>query len=491
MDRPRLYRRLDAGVAGHLTVVVGPPGAGKTALLASWARSHVGGPRHTAWLTLDAEDNDSAHLFAHLEAALGRIGVATPATPDGFERSEGEASVPALLNAVTAFQRPVVLVLDGVHELHTGPALNSLLQFTRYAPACLRVVMASRREPELPLHKLRALGDLTEIRGTDLAFTQEEATALFHAHGTQAQEQRMARVIECSGGWSLAVRYAAAQPMRDTSHKSCLEGWSQAIRSCSDFLISELLEPLPVEHQDVLLRTSVLTEFSASLVRALTGRTDVHRTLRMLATVYDLLDRDDEWTYRLPNPLIRGVLCRELVERCGEDEVVRLLRTASDWYEEAGHHSRAREHAQAAKRHAARSDSEPGIVFPPFLAADQAQGRPSREEEEAVVTSSPAPLVTASPVPALAPSPVPVGTVPARPSSSVLAGYAPGAEEPLTPTELDVLRLLPLGWTLDEIAVQRHVSLNTIKTQVRAIYRKLGVSRRRDALVVAAARGML
>ncbi|WP_240137417.1 helix-turn-helix transcriptional regulator [Streptomyces sp. MUM 178J] len=467
-------------MTGRLTVVIGPPGAGKTALLASWARSHVCMPGHTAWLTLDTDDNDAAQLLAHLEAALARIGMMSPDSVDRFSsgQRECEVSVSALLNAVSEFRTPIVLVLDGVHELRAGPALNALLQFTRYAPKYLRVVLASRREPGLPLHKLRALGELTEIRGSDLAFTREEAAVLFREHGAEAGEEQMARVVECSGGWALAVRYAAVHPVRGTSHQSCLEGWSQAVRSCSDFLISELLEPLPPEHQDVLLRTSVLTEFSASLVRALTGRMEAHRILRVLATHYDLLDRDDEWTYRLPNPLIRGVLSRELTERYGWDEVIRLLRTAADWHGEGGRGIKAAEYARAADTHAARPPSDTGIVFPPALATYQAGQEPAAGRAVDTATASP----------------VSVEEAITRPSPSLSPGhFRPGAEdfEPLTPTELDVLRLLPRGLTLEEIAAQRHVSLNTVKSQVKAIYRKLRVSRRRDAVSIAAEHGVI
>ncbi|WP_338676499.1 LuxR C-terminal-related transcriptional regulator [Streptomyces sp. SCSIO 30461] len=477
LDRPRLYRRLDTGVTGRLTVVIGPPGAGKTALLTSWVRSRTSRRSRTAWLTLDADDNDSMLLLVHLDAALARIGVMAtgPAAQMASEYPIREISVPALLNSVSDFQAPIVLVLDGIHELRSGPALKALLQFTRYAPASMRVVLASRREPELSLHKLRASGELTEIRGADLGFTHGEASALFHDHGAEAGGERITRVIECSGGWALAVRYAAVHPVRDTNHQSCLEGWSQAIRHCSDFLISELVEPLPVEHQDILLRTSVLTEFSASLVRALTGRPEAHRTLRTLATDHDLLDRDDEWSYRLPNPLIRGVLARELTERYGWDEVIRLLRTAADWHVEAGHHAKAKEYALAAETHAVWADYESGIVLPPGLAA-------------APPGEGPAPGGKGG---AVAASPVTSGTITTRSPSPGPSARGSETDESLTPTELDVLRLLPGQLTLDEIAVQRHVSLNTVKTQVRAVYRKLRVTRRRDAVAVAVKLGMI
>ncbi|WP_244223993.1 helix-turn-helix transcriptional regulator [Streptomyces tirandamycinicus] len=480
LDRPRLFRTLDTGVTRRLTLVVGPPGAGKSALLASWARSlPLGEP---AWLTLDADDNHVPRLLTHLAAALARATAARGG--EGLRFSDG-VSVPALLDEVSGHPHPLVLVVDAFHELRPGPARSALLQFARYAPGGLSVVLAGRREPDLPLHKLRAGGELTEIRGADLAFTHAETAALFRAHGAKAGDDQVAAVVRCSGGWALAVRYASVNPVRGNDPRSCLEGWSQAIRHCSDFLLSELLDPMPADDQDVLLRTSLLGEFSASLLRALTGRADLNRVLRRLSTEHDLLVRDDEWTYRLPNPLMRGVLSRELAERYGWPEVSRLLGKAARWYEDMGAASTARRYAAAAQAHAAGPAPGGDILLPPGLG--RAGGGASLPGPAGDAARSPARSPGASPTP----SPVtsPASPFPAGPDAP---GAGPQAvADPLTRSELDVLRLLPLGLTLDEIADRRHVSLNTVKTQVQAVYRKLQVGRRRDAVRVAAERGLI
>ncbi|WP_349307735.1 LuxR C-terminal-related transcriptional regulator [Streptomyces sp. HNM0645] len=467
LDRPRLFRTLDKGVTRRLTLVVGPPGAGKSALLASWARSlPLGEP---AWLTLDADDNHAPRLLTHLAAALARAAASRGGEREGTLRFPDGVGVPTLLREVGRLPDPLVLVVDAFHELRPGPARSALLQFARYAPDGLRVVLATRREPDLPLHKLRAGGELTEVRGADLAFTHEETAELFRAQGAEPGGDQVAAVVRCSGGWALAVRYASANPVRGDDPRSCLEGWSQAIRHCSDFLLSELLDPMPADDQDVLLRTSLLGEFSASLVRALTGRADLNRVLRRLSTEHDLLVRDDEWTYRLPNPLMRGVLSRELTERYGWLEVSRLLGKAARWYEDLGAASAARRYAAAAQAYGAGPAPGGGIILPPGL------GRAGGEVSPRV------PAGDAAPSPA-----------PSSPGEPAGPGHRSAvAADSLTRSELDVLRLLPLGLTLDEIAARRHVSLNTVKTQVQAIYRKLQVGRRRDAVRVATECGLI
>ncbi|WP_332328205.1 helix-turn-helix transcriptional regulator [Streptomyces sp. WMMC940] len=467
LDRPRLFRTLDTGVTRRLTLVVGPPGAGKSALLASWARSlPLGEP---AWLTLDADDNHAPRLLTHLAAALARAAATRGGEGEGTLRFRDGVGVPTLLHEVGRLPDPLVLVVDAFHELRPGPARSALLQFARYAPGGLRVVLATRREPDLPLHKLRAGGELTEIRGADLAFTHAETAELFRAQGAEPGGDQVAAVVRCSGGWALAVRYASANPVRGDDPGSCLEGWSQAIRHCSDFLLSELLDPMPADDQDVLLRTSLLGEFSASLVRALTGRADLNRVLRRLSTEHDLLVRDDEWTYRLPNPLMRGVLSRELTERYGWPEVSRLLGRAARWYEDLGAASTARRYAAAAQAYGAGPAPAGGLLLPP------GPGRTGGGVSLRV------PAGDAAPSPA-----------PSSPGEPAAPGHRPAtAADSLTRSELDVLRLLPLGLTLDEIAARRHVSLNTVKTQVQAIYRKLQVGRRRDAVRVAAECGLI
>src|SRR5215831_15273807 len=181
--RLRLVDALDEGLSRRLILVCAPAGFGKTALLADWARR---GSRPVAWLSLDAGDNDPARFWRHAVAALDRVapGVGErvgpllgPPAPPSFE-----GLVTALINELAA--RPgedkVLLVLDDYHLIDAAPVHASLTFLLEHQPAGLRLVLASRSDPPLPLARLRAAEQLAELRAADLRFTAEEAAALLH-----------------------------------------------------------------------------------------------------------------------------------------------------------------------------------------------------------------------------------------------------------------------------------------------------------------------
>ncbi|MER5885346.1 LuxR C-terminal-related transcriptional regulator [Streptomyces sp. NPDC001941] len=422
--RPRLDQRLDAGIAGHLTAVVGPPGTGKSCQLASWIRTSTVLPRARAWLTLDEEDNDLTSLAEHLAATIAGSGAVDRAALAGAAAPDRIAS--GLVDALATLPEPLLLVLDDFHEL-SGPARSTVLGLIRHAPPRLKVVLGARREPELGLHRLRATGAVTEIRAEDLAFTREEARELFLLSGIDHDDGTLDAILECSGGWAVGLRCAAlaredAEPWTD-----CLEVRARAGGLCSDFFVRELLERLPEDEVDLLVRTSASEHLDPALARALTGRPDAGRALRRLATERDLLVPCGASRYR-HHPLLLRVLHRELTERSTPAELAALEGTVRAW--RAG---------------------------------------------------TAAPVRQDAPGPSARPTPV-------RPADR----RAPvGRPERLTSCELEVLRLLRGQRTLEEIAAGRHVSVNTVKTQVKGVYRKFGVTRRRDAVALAEQWGLL
>lgn len=473
VERARLFRLLDEGARGRFTMVIGPPGSGKSALLASWVRAGATLSGPLAWLTLDEEDNEPTRLRAHLVATLRRAGTAGPVAGGDVLAGEPwvERSVPALLEAFGALSAPTVLVLDDVHELRPGPARNAVLQLARHAPACLRVILASRQEPDLPLHKMRAAGELTEVRGADLAFTEAETDELFRRAGVDLTPGQVAQVLRVSGGWAMGLQLAAITRSEDEDCRTCLERWSKVVRLCSDFLLGELLEPMRAEDQELLLRTSVLSRLNASLVRAITGRIDASRMLRRLSAEQDLLTRVDEWTYR-QNPMIRQALARELIERYGPAEVVSLRRVACEWYTAHGMPEQARQYATAAGVPGPFPDASDPVPHPPVGLPEASRGEVRDGEGDQ----------GASPV---------AGPLPHRGTTRPVPSRSGAYGQRLTASELEVLRLLTTDLTLDEIAARRHVSLNTVKTQVKGVYRKLSVGRRRAAVEAARLQGLL
>ncbi|MGH3172564.1 MAG: AAA family ATPase, partial [Streptosporangiaceae bacterium] len=202
--RPRLVEALDEGLARGLVLVCAPAGFGKTALLADWVRS---GDRRVAWLSLDAADDDPARFWRHVVAALDRArpGIAEragpllgPPAPASFE-----GLVTVLVNDLAQTgEDAVLLVLDDYHLIDAPPVHTPLAFLLEHLPPGLRLVLASRSDPPLPLPRLRASGQLAELRAAELRFTAQEAAALLReAIGADLPGAAVAALAARTEGW--------------------------------------------------------------------------------------------------------------------------------------------------------------------------------------------------------------------------------------------------------------------------------------------------
>ena len=203
--RPRLVGALDEGLAGRLILVCAPAGSGKTALVADWARSDE---RPVAWLSLDAGDDDPARFWRHVVAALDRarpgIGelarpLLGPPTPPSFE-----GLVTSLINELAAQpgEDEMVLVLDDYHLIDSQLVHSSVGLLVEHLPPGLHLVLASRSDPPLPLARLRAGGQLAELRIGELRFTAAEAAALMReSAGVDLPGPAVAALAARTEGW--------------------------------------------------------------------------------------------------------------------------------------------------------------------------------------------------------------------------------------------------------------------------------------------------
>ncbi len=209
VPRQRLLGALNAEQVRGVVLVCAPAGFGKTALLADWARRS---PRPVAWLSLDAGDNDPARFWRHATAALDQIrsGIAErvgpligPPAPPSFE-----GLVTALINELASQpgEDEVLLVLDDYHLLESQPVHESLTFLLEHLPPGLRLVVASRSDPPLPLARLRARGQLAELRAPELRFTGDEAAALLReAAGPGLPDAAAAALTVRTEGWAAAL----------------------------------------------------------------------------------------------------------------------------------------------------------------------------------------------------------------------------------------------------------------------------------------------
>jgi LuxR family maltose regulon positive regulatory protein len=341
---------LDAGVQDRLTLLTGPAGSGKTVLLSSWATT-IGLPGPVAWVSLDATDNDPARFWSYLLAALrqadaapagGRLGslLLPIGGPDlGF--------VLELAAALAELEAPVVVVLDDLHEITNPAVLDGLVAVLRRSPAALRLVLASREDPPLPLGRLRAGGRLTEIRAAELAFTAPEAARLLAGHGLVLAGADLAVLRARTEGWAAGLRLAALSLQDHPDPEGFIEGFAGSSRAVADFLLEEVLGRLPQEDRAFLLHTSVVDQLSGELADALTGRADGAQTLAKLerANAFVVaLGRDRAW-YRY-HQLLAELLRAQL--RAGAPQLVpELHRRAAGWYRDHGFPVEATRHAMA------------------------------------------------------------------------------------------------------------------------------------------------
>jgi LuxR family maltose regulon positive regulatory protein len=340
VERPRLFKLLDAGVERPVTLVAAPAGSGKTMLLTSWM-SAVSPPGPVAWLSLDHGDNDPVRFWSYVLAALCRSD-AVPAD-SGLRTllppSQGDDELmPLLLHGLDELASPVVLVLDDLHELTEPRVLRGIEFLVRHAPPQLRLVLSTRADPPMSLHRLLVSGRLTQLRAADLAFTVGEVAELLaeYDYRSRLSDDDLAMLQARTEGWAAGLRLAAVSMQRQPDLHRFVTELAGDDRSLAGYLVSEVLEQQPAELRSFLLRTCVVGELSGELADALTGRDDGERILGRLeranAFVVALGSRREWYRY---HPLFAELLRYEL-RREAPHEVTELRRRAARWYAARG-----------------------------------------------------------------------------------------------------------------------------------------------------------
>ena len=345
--RPRLTARLDEGLTRGLVLVCGPAGYGKTVLLADWARR---GEFPAAWLSLDAGDNDPARFWRHAVAALDRARPGTgervapllgPPAPSSFQ-----GLVTALINDLAGEE--AVLVLDDYHVISAQQVHESLAFLLEHRPAGICVVLASRSDPPLGLARLRARGQLTEMRVAELRFTPAEAAELLQQAASALPEASVAALAARTEGWAAGLQLAGLSLRGHDDAAGFVAAFTGSHRYVLDYLAEEVLERQDEQLRTFLLETSVLERLSGPLCDAVTGRTGCQGLLeRVERAGLFLVPLDDVrgwWRYHhLFADLLRGRLQAGQPARAAE-----LHRNATAWYADHGLADEAIRHAVAA-----------------------------------------------------------------------------------------------------------------------------------------------
>jgi len=346
VPRPRLDRLIADGVRGPLTALMGPPGMGKTLAMASWAAGNLSSSA-VAWVTLDKFDNRPRVLWSYVMAALRRAGVAVP------QASWSAACVDTidheflvrLAAALAAAESPVILVLDDLHLLTERTALQGLTYLMRNAAQGLHVVVASRIDPLLPLHRFRLTGELTEIRADQLAFSVPEAALLMAQHDVALPGDALECLTARAEGWAAGLRLAAISMHGHPDPEQFVKEFVAEDSPVVGYLVDEVLNTQPPGIRDLLLRTSILDSFDTGIASELSdghGENDVSDLVRANAFV---LPAGSGW-YRY-HALFADVLRLKLRHE-SPDLVPELHRRAAGWYRRNGLLTQAVRHAAAA-----------------------------------------------------------------------------------------------------------------------------------------------
>jgi LuxR family maltose regulon positive regulatory protein len=330
VKRPRLFDLLDEGIEGPVTLISAPAGAGKTSLLASWLAVE---PRPVAWLAPRPQLTEAA-FWAELLASVQRVAPSRSA----LRRLAGPRSgtpapfVVELLNGFAELDEPMVVIVDDFHLVKSREISGAIEQLLRAAPASLRLILSTRHDPPLPLHLLRASGELTELRARDLALTMEEAQELLDGLGVDLEPHVLSLLLEQTEGWAAGIRLFTLAHRTRSRELKLVDAIELDERPASEYLLAEVLRRQPEDVREFLLATSVAGRFTADLADALTGRSDSAHVAEQLVAdniFIERLDTQPPWYryHHLFAELLQAELRHTAKHRIGE-----LHASAARWH---------------------------------------------------------------------------------------------------------------------------------------------------------------
>jgi LuxR family transcriptional regulator, maltose regulon positive regulatory protein len=349
VQRPRLTTTLDDGIrtARKLTLISAPAGFGKTTLLSEWiaATTRTNPTLRVAWLSLEQGDNDPVRFMTYLSAALHTADSAV-GSGDHSAQQPMESWLTTIINEVSLSEHTILLVLDDFQLIEDVSIRDGVAFLLDHVPAPLHVVIASRSDPLLPVARLRARGELTELRAADLRFTLDEAVDfLTTVMGLTLTRDDVAALDGRTEGWIAGLQLAALSMQQRTDVSGFISAFTGSNRFVVDYLIEEVLEQTPSHVREFLSETAILDRLSGALCDAVTERTDSAEMLESLERanlfVVPLDDRREWFRY---HHLFADVLKARLRAH-GPEHIAGLHRRASEWYERSNLFDGAVQHA--------------------------------------------------------------------------------------------------------------------------------------------------
>ena len=349
VERTRLHALLDAGIEGPMTLVSGPAGRREDHAPGFVDGELVPTGMSVAWVTMEAQDREVQRFWTHVLASIretvgsraGRLARLAPPRTGGDDRF-----LPRFIDAVAALPRPLVLVIDDAQETGSREVERIIERLVWLAPDSLRLVLSTRRDPRMPLARLRAGGKIAELRGSDLAFTVDEARELLRGLGLRLDRRDVELLTSRTEGWAVALRLAAVSLRRCADPDAFVREFAGSDQAVADYLVEELLSHMSPDLQRFLLRTSIADRLMLDLAEELAG-TDAQSHLGTLERESALIvNLGDGWFRynRLLTELLRARLALEL-----PGQAPTLHAIASSWLAARGFSREALQHALAAR----------------------------------------------------------------------------------------------------------------------------------------------
>lgn len=350
VERPRLTRPLTKA-AGPLVLVSAPPGFGKSTLLAQWEAAD---PRPFAFVSLEQSENDPLELWNCVVASIRQAQPSFGRDIDAMRRPVEDSATGPLMRRIAAeldqLAEPLVIVLDDYHVIDNPACHASVAALLAHPISRALLVVSTRADPAIPLGRLRASGELVEIRAGDLAFTAEETEALVNgAKGSGLSADGLAIVHQRTEGWPAGLELASLGLRESADRDEFLRSFCGSNRHVVDYLTEVILDSVEDDTRRFLVETSILSELSGPLCDAVTGREDSAEVLdRLERSNLFMISLDDQRRWYRYHRLF-GQLLGEQLRRMQPDRVADLHRLASAWLAGTARRGEAIEHAIAAQ----------------------------------------------------------------------------------------------------------------------------------------------
>jgi LuxR family maltose regulon positive regulatory protein len=338
VSRPRLLADLDRAADLPFTLLCAGPGAGKTVLLTEWAQNSKA---QVAWITPGTADVAPRRFWNLLESALpeldGKDRAAQAATvPDAAVPDAGLDPVQLLLSQVPDLATPLVVVIDDAHLLTHPDILDGLDRLARGWHQGLRLILAARSDPLLPLHKYRLAGQMSELRAADLAMTPAEIREVLAVHGVSLPKREVDVLVARTEGWAAGVRLSAMRMEGTERPADFVSQLALDAGSIGEYLVDEVLQRLPDDHRRLLVETSFLDEVTGPLASAVTGMTGCEDMLAGLTRDNSFVIPLDPMRTRYRYHQLFGEILRYLLQRRDGQAVCQLKERAAAWFEREG-----------------------------------------------------------------------------------------------------------------------------------------------------------